>query len=622
MNLFSFENVEKSRSGRSLFEDLTLGLESGVKIGLMGANGIGKSSLLKLITGELLPDSGKVYRNKKISISYLGQQAEFSPEENIYEFILKDDNPLFRLIKEYQGILDNVDHPAYESVTHRMEIENGWGLENRIRTMLHILGIDDASGKMADLSGGMRRRAALARVLLGHSNLLILDEPTNHLDIPTIIWLQETLKKMKKAIVLVTHDRYLADVVCDSVWELDDKTIYRYQGGYSLFLQERARRLEEKQNRQDKLANILRMEMEWLSRGPRARTGKDKKRKQKVYNLMDKIENKESSKLQFSLDEKRLGKKVLELKKIAKSFPENRIVNFFDFEFQAGQKIGILGPNGAGKTTFLNILAGKIPPDTGEVDVGVNTKIGYFEQLTPPMKDMGVIEFLKETAPILRIAGGETLTPSLLLDWFQFPRSLHYQPISTLSGGERRRLFLVNTLLANPNFLILDEPTNDLDIQTLSALENFLDEFKGCLVVVSHDRYFLDRTVDFLFVLDGSGEIAGFSGNSTEYQDYLKSQEDNRRDRYQGKKEQNSGAWKKTRDNSSKLTFKEKEEFSSLENDIHLLETEQKKLEQFFSSDNPDPEKLKKGIIRFSEIEGELYVKFERWEELGSRETP
>lgn len=524
MNLFSFNKVSKGLSGRQLFDELTLGMNDGEKIALVGTNGTGKSTLLNILCGNLKPDGGSVHLNRETRISFLGQQADFQEAETVFDFILKDDNPRFALLREYHHYSENSEDPEFHRVLERMELEDGWGIESRIRTMLHQMGIEDGEVFMSDLSGGMRRRAALSRTLLGDSNLLVLDEPTNHLDIPTILTLQKILKTTSQAILLVTHDRYLADEVCGKIWELDDQTIYPHEGGYSTYLSRRAERIEDARNRQVKIANILRTELDWLSRGPKARGGKDKKRKERIYDLLDEQTKENTGKIEFSIKSGRTVKRLLEAENVSVSFDKKTIIRDFSFEFLPGHRLGILGPNGAGKSTLLNLIAERIEDRggtiAGKIERGVNGRIGYFEQLTPKMKDLGVIEFLKETAPVLTLADGKTYTPSQLLDWFQFPRSLHYQPISTLSGGERRRLFLVNVLLGNPNFLLLDEPTNDFDLQTLSALENLLTGFSGCLLVVSHDRYFLDRTVDSLLVLDGKGGVRGFPGDCSDYLEY------------------------------------------------------------------------------------------------------
>ncbi|MBI9102227.1 MAG: ABC-F family ATP-binding cassette domain-containing protein [Spirochaetales bacterium] len=631
MNLFSFNNLTKSRSGRLLFNDISLGMNSGDKIALIGTNGTGKTTLLNMLCGRLEPDSGTIHFNRETRISYLDQQAVFTSDDTVFDFLLKDDNPVFALLRDYHHCVHGSGEAEDKGCTHvleRMDLENGWGLESKIRTMLYEMGINDGEVLMSSLSGGMRRRAALTRALLGDSNLLILDEPTNHLDIPTILRLQKILQKTDQAILLVTHDRYLADEVCGKIWELDDQKIYSHEGGYSAFLERRAERLEEQKNRQLKISNILRTELEWLARGPRARATKDKKRKERIYNLMDEKKIDTSRDLSFSTNEGRTIKRILELEKVDVSFQDKTILKNFSFEFLPGQKIGILGPNGAGKTTMLNLIAEEIENAGGTVagviDRGVNTRVGYFRQLTPKMKDLGVIEFLKETAPMLTLADGRNYTPTQLLEWFQFPKSLHYQPISTLSGGERRRLFLVDVLLHNPNFLMLDEPTNDLDLQTLSALENFLTGFSGCLLVVSHDRSFLDRTVDSLLVLDGEGGVSGFPGSCTDYLEYvedIRKREQKSDSLKEGKTKPEKNNYRKKDDNGpKKLSFNEKKELSSIEDEIASLEDEQAELENSFSAANPDPELLKKNTVRFTEVGELLEAKYARWEELSARE--
>ena len=624
MNLFSFNKISKSLSGRQLFDTLSLGMNKGEKIALVGTNGTGKSTFLKILLGKMEPDSGTVHINKKTRISYLGQEAEFSSGETISDFILKDENPRVKLVRDFHRLSDKPEDPAFQSVLDRMDLEEGWGLESQMKTILHQMGIFDENQLMKDLSGGLRRRAALSRALLGDANLLVLDEPANHLDIPTILELQKILKDTDKAVLMVSHDRYLIDEVCDGIWELEDRNIYPHKGGYAVFLKNHAERLEDEKNRQLKIANILRTELDWLSRGPKARGSKDKKRKDRIHSLLDERKTEENGKIEFSVSNSRGVKKILEVEKLNVSFGSTIVIKNFSFEFLPGHRLGILGPNGAGKSTLLNWIAGDIEAlggtVSGTIDRGQNAKIGYFRQLTPPMKDSGVIEFLKETAPVLKLADGKTYTPSQLLDWFQFPRSLHFQPISSLSGGERRRLFLVNVLLQNPNFLLLDEPTNDFDIQTLSALENFLKDFSGCLVVVSHDRYFLDRTVDSLLVIDKEAGIKGFPGNCTDYLEYLETRETEARREAVTKEEPEKRKRRIDSDKPKKLSFSEKKELENLEVTIDQLETEKNQLETLFSLFSPDPAEIKIGTKRFNEIQKELEEAYLRWEELSARD--
>lgn len=622
MNLISIDSVSRIQSGRTLFDNISFGIDEGEKLALIGVNGCGKSTLLRILAGEEEIEGGTVSRNRQCRIAYLHQKDVFNKDHTILEHILQGDTPLIRTVKEYEKVSSRLAdeenrevHDLYDRLLAEMENLGCWELESRVNSLLTELGIKETQQKMGELSGGMLKKVALVQALVAGGDLLFLDEPTNHLDIQTIEWLQDYLKKSSMAVVLVTHDRYFLDELCTGILEIDDQSLFRYEGNYSRYLQSKAQRETVQRREQERLNTILKKEMEWLKRGPRARAGKDRGRKNRLFNMMDQQTSEDIQSAQFSVSERRLGKRVVDLINVSRSFDSRIVIKPFSYKFRRGERIGIVGPNGSGKSTFLNLLTERLSTDTGSVNKGVNTHFGYFDQLTGKMPDhMKVLEYLKETASLIKTDDGSSFSPAQLLERFLFPPSLHFTALSDLSGGEKRCLYLINIILSNPNFLILDEPTNDFDIQTLSLLEDFLLDYKGCLIVVSHDRYFLDRVTDFLFIFDGSGNIRGFTGNYSDYHSFLVEEKS-----IQKKVRQQEKTSTRVRtEKKKKATFREKEEFGDLEEEIESLELEKKELEAFFTTIEPDPGKMAQAHKRYSKIDILLDKKISRWEELAN----
>ncbi len=599
-------------------EEASFGIDTKDKIALTGTNGCGKSSLLKTLAGEEDPESGHISRNSQLRISRVEQHPSFQKSESIMDFIFRDGSTQMQLVRDYEDCAASIslEGQTEEAVllrlhelTEKMNKYSCWELESRVKSLLTELNLRDFRMPMATLSGGMVKKAALARALCQDYNLLILDEPTNHLDIPTIEWLQNYLAKSDRAFLLVTHDRYFMEDICTRILEIDDKKLYQYKGNYSRFLEQKTLRQDMENRRQARIKSILRQELKWISRGPRARTGKDKKRKAAFLELMDQQGEEQAASAEFSSTFRRLGKKILTLKKITFSYGENKVIKTFSYQFKKGERIGLVGPNGSGKTTLLNIISGRLKPCEGSMDLGVNTHISYFDQNASPLKgEMKVMDYLMEHAGNIRLADGSTLTPPRLLERFLFPKSLYHTPLDEISGGERRRLYLIRTLLENPNFLLFDEPTNDLDLQTLGMLEDYLANFPGCLLIVSHDRYFLDKVTDFQFIFDGKGNIKGFAGNYSEYRDM--NQKPALSDSEKKKKTV------KTVERQRKLSYKEKQEYLSMEEKILELEARIKDREADFASGDFKGKDTARLNRDYEGMKEELEDLYKRWEEL------
>ncbi|WP_319559921.1 ABC-F family ATP-binding cassette domain-containing protein [Marispirochaeta sp.] len=620
MNILSIDNIAISLGGKPLFSGLSFGVDSGEKTALIGINGSGKSTLLKILAGEIKPASGEVIVNSAARVAYQPQVPHFDPAETVADHIFRAENPVLKIVRKYEQAAAAIsrthgkeEEAALSTATELMDAHNAWETEDRIRSVLQELGIRDLSLPMGSLSGGMIKKISLAQALAAEKDLLILDEPTNHLDIDTILWLQEYLEKTEAALFLVTHDRYFLDSVATRIYELDDQNLYRYDGNYSYYMEKRQERLAAQTRHKERTASILRRELEWLKRGPKARTGKDKKRTEGIINLMNRDEAEAQSLREFSVTHRRLGKKVLELKNLTKSFDGREVLKPFTYSFKRGERIGLTGPNGSGKTTLLRLIIGQLEPGGGWTDRGINTSFGYFDQMSEELDDkQTVVGFLKEYAEVIRKQDGQPKEITRLLEEFSFPQEKWYTAIKRLSGGERRRLQLLKVLLPDPNFLIFDEPTNDLDIQTLSLLEDFLDGFEGCLLVVSHDRYFLDRSVDFLLILDNEGNINGFAGSYSDYLEFRKQQEKNTLP----KKTDHSKERPVLRSRKQGLRFREQREFAELLPAIEELENEKLRIEEAFVNPDTLPEHHGELKQRYEEIQSLIEEKTLRWEEL------
>jgi len=615
VNLISVDKISKSVGSKILFENISFGIDEGEKIALIGINGSGKTTLLNILAGVDHPDSGKVSVNNDCYINYLRQFPKFDPEERIIDHIFKSNSPVVQAIKEYEFLCNNpADDDNYvrkldEMITLLDKLE-AWQFESEIKSILAELGIKDLSLKMKELSGGMIKKVSLAQSLIDSGNLLILDEPTNHLDINTTGWLEEYLIKTRKTIIMVTHDRYFLDNVCSSILEIDNKTICRFNGNFSFYLEKKSEMIDNQKRENLKIQNILRNELKWLKRGAKARTTKQKARIERIEELQQKPSFVEDTLTEFRSKSRRLGNKILEIKDISKSYDGKQVIKPFSYVFKHSERLGIVGPNGAGKSTFIKLITEIEKTDSGEVIKGANTQFAIFDQHSIALDpDKRIIDIIKEEKEVIDTPDGKFISPGKFLEMFLFPSNMHHTPVSKLSGGEKRRLHLVLLLLKNPNFLILDEPTNDLDIKTLSVLEDYLDNFKGCLIVISHDRYFMDRVVDHLFIFDGDGNIEEFPGNFTDYL-VQKSKKNQKTD----KDQINKRKYEKQKSCKNKLTYLEKKEFETIESEIENLERKKEELEVKLSSGGANYIQLAEYQNELEKIEDEILHKIERWE--------
>ena len=661
MNLLSINNLAKIGREKPLFTGVTFGIQEGEKAALIGRNGTGKSTLLNTIAGVLQPDEGTITINRECGISFLPQNPAYNKEDTIREHIFKSNSPKLNTIREYMDACaalgdDEKSQKAYNAAMEKMDKQELWNYEAQISSILGTLGLHDLTRKMGTLSGGMIKKVALAQVLVEDTKLLLLDEPTNHLDISTITWLQNYLHDMKRSLLMVTHDRWFLDAVCTNIYELARNKLKLYEGNYSQYLEKKETEAEIEANTERRIESVLRFEREWLLRGPCARGTKIKARIQRDMQLINREKFAADKGFTFEVKGKRLGGKVLELHNISKFYPKGfagaetttPVIKNFSYKFTKGQKIGIFGDNGSGKSTFLNIVTGQLAPDTGSVEVGVNTSFGYYTQ-NPVFKDtsLTVLEYIKETAERMTLnEGKKEVSATKFLEEFGFEGKIQHSMVSTLSGGERKRLYLVRLLLQNPNFLILDEPTNDFDIFTMNILEQFLMNYEGCLLLVSHDRYFMDKCADTLFILEDDGSISGFVGKCSEYVEYREElRKQNALLRQQPAKQvlvassaclvegiaDKTGASKASEDLGAqgetspspvtppakkKLSFKEQKEFEQLDAEIPQLEAEQKELEEKMASS--DFEVARAAGDRYKEIAAQLEEKYARWEELAA----
>jgi ATP-binding cassette subfamily F protein uup len=615
MNYLSVENLTKSYGERILFENITFGIEKGQKVAFIAKNGTGKSTLLKILAGKEGYDSGSIVFRKGIKTEILQQTPDYNESLTIEQTIFKTPSEQVNAILEYEKALENPnDNERMQKAFEQMDALNAWDYEIRIKQILGQLQIHHLHQKIGELSGGQQKRIALAQVLIEEPDFIILDEPTNHLDLDMIEWLENYLSKENITLLMVTHDRYFLERVCNEIIELDNHTLYRYKGNYSYFLEKKQEREAIEGANIDKAKNLYRKELEWMRRMPKARGTKAKSREDAFYET-EKVakKRKDNSKVEMEGNMTRLGSKILELHHVKKSYGDLKILDDFNYIFKKNEKIGIVGKNGVGKTTFLNIVLGKENIDGGKVIAGETVVFGYYTQKGITFKeDKKVIEAIKDIAEVIPLTKGRSLTAAQLLEKFLFPKSMHYQQIAKLSGGERRRLYLLTILMNNPNFLILDEPTNDLDVMTLSILEDFLEEFQGCLLVVTHDRYFMDKLVDHLFVFEGNGKVKDYLGKYTEYREELKTRlaEEKEATKNTTTTATNDAVAAKEK---TKLTYKEKLELEQLEKEIETLETKKTELENILAANSSNHEEIMAITNQLGEIATELNTKEERW---------
>ena len=621
MNLLSIENLAKSYGERVLFEKASFGVDEGDKIGLIGVNGTGKSTFLKVVAGVEPPDAGKINWASNVRVGWLPQNPDFNPESTVLEQVFSGSSPILHLIREYEEALEQAQaHPADTQrqeklirLSQRMDSQNAWQLESNAKTILSKLGIADASAKVGSLSGGQRKRVALASALVNPADLLILDEPTNHIDNEMVAWLEEYLQAFRGALLMVTHDRYFLDRVTNRIIEIDKGRLYSYSGNYGDFLESKASREELQENMERKRQSLLRTELAWIRRGAQARSTKQKARIERFEMLSAQRSTQPDVKLEMEVGAARLGRKIIDLDHIVKNFGDRALIRDFSYHLLRDDRVGIIGPNGCGKSTLLNLIAGHLVADAGTVDVGQTVKIGYFSQESSEMDEsLRVIDYIREEANFIETLDGETISASQMLERFLFPPGLQWTPIAKLSGGEKRRLYLLRILMGAPNILLLDEPTNDLDIQTLGILEDYLDDFPGAVVAVSHDRYFLDRVAEKIFAFEGGGVIRQYPGG---YSDYLKNKPPQeatveQKVRPGGDKKPAAPAEAKR---PRKFTFKEQREYEQIDAVIAATEEQLQELGAAIDAAGSDFESLQNLVRTQTELAQELDRLLDRW---------
>jgi ATP-binding cassette subfamily F protein uup len=615
VNYLSVENISKSYGERVLFEDISFGINKDQKVAFVAKNGSGKTSILNIIAGLDTPDTGKIVTRKEISMAYLSQNDVLNPDLTIEETIFATENKILSIVNQYEKALKNLeDTDAYQAAFELMEQYNAWDFETQYTQILSKLKIDDLSQKVSSLSGGQKKRVSLAIVLIHKPDFLILDEPTNHLDLEMIEWLEAYFAKEKITLFMVTHDRYFLERVCNEIIELDEGNIYKYKGNYSYYLEKKEERIQLEQVTTEKAKNLFKKELDWIRRQPKARTTKSKSRIDDFYQIKEKAQQRRTEhKVQLEINMERLGSKILELHKLKKSYGEKKILDGFDYVFKRGERIGIIGKNGTGKSSFLNIITEKNPVDAGTVLVGETIKFGYYTQSGIVIKEgQKVIEVIKEFGEFIPLNKGQKISASQLLERFLFDKKKQYDFVEKLSGGEQKRLYLCAVLIQNPNFLILDEPTNDLDVVTLNVLENFLLDYPGNLLVVSHDRYFMDKIVDALFVFRGEGVVETFPGNYSDFRAYEDSIPREKVEKI---------VIEKTASSSTKISLnsQEKREFGALEAEIERLQNRKMTIENEFLNIEISPDEIQKKSEELQEIINSLEEKEERWLELSMK---
>lgn len=639
MHYVSAEGISKSYGVKPLFEDISFHISEGDKIALVAKNGSGKSTLLKILSGRETPDDGTVWIHKDVTVALFEQEPKFNEALSVLDNIFHHDHPVINAIKHFEAVSEENDAEKLGEAIVKMDELGAWNFDTKVKQILGKLNIHNLSQQIVTLSGGQRKRVALAQTLIDigfeHKHvLLIMDEPTNHLDVEMVEWLEHYLNQENVTLLMVTHDRYFLDAVCEEIWELDGSVLYEYKGDYENYIEKKAARIESQQATIDKARNEYRKELEWMRKQPKARTTKARSREDNFYKVEAVAKQKIiDSKVELQMKMNRLGGKVAELKKVYKSYGDKVILKGFDYTFKKGERIGVVGKNGAGKSTFLEILQERVQPDSGKINIGDTVIFGNFSQQGLEIKeDVRVIEYVKNIAESFPLAGGGSLSAAQFLQLFLFPPDQQYTYLSKLSGGEKKRLQLLSILFKNPNFLILDEPTNDLDLPTLSVLENFLSEYQGCLLIVSHDRYFMDRLVDHLFVFEGDGEVRDFPGNYTQYRLEQKTEgkgqkaekqlavgnEELAKEQEAKQSEQKVEGPKSEIRNpkSKKLSYKEQREFEQLEKELPLLEKEKAEIAEKMSAADLPFEDLQKLSERITTVAQQLEEKELRWLEL------
>lgn len=636
MSLLTLQSVAKDFGIKEILKAASFSLEEGDRVGLIGTNGSGKSTLLKILAGLEPIDSGDLWINASAKVVYLPQQPDLDESKTVLEQVFADSGAQMTLVREYEAVSDQLAHGHGDSevllsklsaLSQQIEVLGAWELETNAKVVLTKLGIQDFEARIGDLSGGYRKRIAIAAALLSDPDVLLMDEPTNHLDALSVEWLQSYLNRYRGALLLITHDRYFLDQVTNRILELDRGDLSAFAGNYAYYLEKKAEAEESIASSQKKHAGVLRRELEWLKRGPKARSTKQKARIDRIRDMQNQDFKQSLGKVEITTAGRRIGKKVIELHTISKAYGDRTLIRDFTYLFSPEDRVGIIGPNGVGKSTLMNIITGHLPPDTGTVEIGSTIHIGYFNQHSDDIlanENQRVIEYLKDVAELVKTADGSVITASQMLERFLFTPNQQYAPLHKLSGGERRRLFLLRVLMQAPNVLILDEPTNDLDVQTLAVLEEYLDDFNGCVIIVSHDRYFLDRCVDTLFAFEPDGTLRQYPGNYSVYLDYRKQEE----------QAQTPPPPKPTKERSPapnaatpataprKLSFKEKREYENLETHIPELEAEKEALETLLYSNPPsDFTELQTLTARLAALNDEIDTATERWLELAERVT-
>ena len=616
-SILQVENLTKSFGDRILFANLSFGVSEGEKIGIIAKNGSGKSTLMSVLTGHEQYDSGKITFRNDLRIGYLEQVPVFNPESSVIDACLDNNDEVSAILKEYErAAMAGIDISNH---IRKMDAANAWDYEDRFKQILSQLGIDDVNQPMGELSGGQQKRVAIARVLISNPDLLFLDEPTNHLDIATVEWLENYLSRSRITLLMVTHDRYFLDNVCNKIMEIDIDGVYPYKGNYDYYLEKRAERLEQQQSEVAKANNLLRKELDWMRRQPQARAGKAKYRIDAFYELKKKASNvRREENVKLNVQSGYIGNKIFEAHEVSKRYGDKVILDDFEYIFARFDKVGIVGENGVGKSTFVKMLQGMVKPDSGHFDVGDTVKFGYYGQEGIEFNnEMKVIDVAREIAEVVYFDEKNHYTAAQFLNLFLFSPADQQKYVYKLSGGEKRRLYLATVLMRKPNFLILDEPTNDLDIVTLEVLEDYIEKFKGCVIIISHDRFFMDRCINHLFVFEGNGVVKDFPGNYSEYREWRKEME---REKAQVQKASEQPKSKPTRErNNNRLTFKERKELEQLTAEIDALNEEKKHLEAVFSGEE-QTEDFDAASKRYNEVKDILDEKEMRWLELSEKE--